>query len=101
MAKRDSSFREDVLEADHNECVICGSTEALEADHVEARGMGGVPSRDDVTNGMTLCSKCHREKHAEKWRVVRWDRTDKENGLVVSNKQGKNYGSTFGKRGRR
>ena len=34
MAKRDPEFRKAVLEADFHECVICGSTEMLEADHM-------------------------------------------------------------------
>lgn len=87
MAKRDPNFRKAVLEADHSECVVCGSTEALEAHHVEARGMGGMASRDTLDNGMTLCAECHREKTDGLWSIEWWDRTNKENGLAIVDNQ--------------
>lgn len=90
MAKRDKKFREDVLRLDDYRCQICGfdghdlsDRSFLEADHVVNRGMGGVPSRDARSNGITLCKKCHHEKTNELWNIAKWDRNDIENGLVV------------------
>ncbi len=90
MAKRDPDFRDDVLGLDGYHCVICGFngedeeyTEFLHADHVDPRGSGGDPTKDDRKNGMVLCSKCHRLKTDEVIQIEYWDRDDKENGLIV------------------
>ena len=88
MAKRDATFRKAVLEADYNECVVCGSTEVLEADHVRERGMGGIPSRDDIANGGALCARCHREKTDKLWFIMHWDRTNEANGLIIRDRDG-------------
>jgi len=88
MAKRSSSFRKQVLEADRYECQKCGSTSNLEADHVVERGMGGIPSRDEIANGITLCARCHRQKTEKLWFIERWERDDLENGLVIRLRDG-------------
>lgn len=90
MPERDSAFREDVLLLDDYRCVICGydgheesQRSFLEADHVNPRGMGGIPSRDDRDNGMTLCRMCHGKKTDHVYDIVKWDREDKDDGLEV------------------
>lgn len=92
MAKRDPKFREDVLLLDGYHCVICGfngegeeGVGFLQADHVDPRGSGGDPTKDDRKNGMTLCDRCHRLKTDEIIQIKdnKWDRDDKENGLSV------------------
>lgn len=95
MAKRDPKFREEVLRLDGYRCQKCSydgrpldDRPYLEADHVVGRGAGGIPSRDDPANGMALCKKCHKEKTAELWHVVKWDREDKEDGLVIQRRDG-------------
>lgn len=95
MAKRDIEFRERVLELDDYYCVVCGfdghdeaQMDFLHADHVVPRGMGGVPSRDDLANGMALCAKCHQKKTNEIIVVGYWDRNDLENGLIVRRNTG-------------
>ncbi len=84
MAKRDSNFRKDVLDLDAHECQKCGEGEnddLLQAHHVDPRGAGGVPSKDDRANGITLCIQCHKHVEDKTWIIMRWDRSDKENGL--------------------
>jgi len=90
MAKRDPNFRKDVLQLDGYHCVLCGFNgedeeyvEFLQADHVEPRGSGGDPTKDDRKNGMTLCARCHSLKTDEIIQIKHWDREDKENGLTV------------------
>ena len=90
MAKRDPNFRKDVIELDNYECQICGLSGLeeerrgmIEADHVDERGMGGDPTKDDRDNGMTLCTTCHRLKHAGTYKIDHWNRDDKANGLTV------------------
>lgn len=95
MAKRDSTFRKAVLEADYHECIKCGyngedleARPLLEADHARERGMGGIPSRDEIANGGALCAKCHREKTDKLWFIKHWDRTNKANGLLIRDRDG-------------
>ena len=86
MAERDPNFRKDVLDLDSHECQKCGESgndDLLQADHVVPRASGGVPSRDDRANGMTLCLTCHKLKTDGVLRVVHWDRNDKANGLEM------------------
>lgn len=49
--------RKAILERDHHRCVLCGSTENLEADHITPWSKGGA---DTLANGRTLCRTCHR-----------------------------------------
>jgi 5-methylcytosine-specific restriction endonuclease McrA len=39
-------------------CELCGST-AVDIHHIDARGMGGSISKDEITNLMALCRPCH------------------------------------------
>jgi hypothetical protein len=41
-------------------CEVCGTT-AVDIHHINCRGMGGSNLKDDITNLMALCRKCHLE----------------------------------------
>lgn len=41
-------------------CEVCNST-AVDIHHINCRGMGGSKEKDDITNLMALCRKCHLE----------------------------------------
>lgn len=95
MARRDPKFREDILRLDGYRCQKCSydgrpleDRSFLEVDHVQGRGAGGIPSRDDRANGIALCKTCHAEKTTELWHIVHWDRNDPENGLVIKMRDG-------------
>ena len=90
MPARDPKFREDVLELDEYSCQICGLNgeeedrrSMIEADHVEERGMGGDPTKDERSNGMTLCVRCHGLKHSGVISIDKWNRDDKIDGLRI------------------
>ena len=58
-----SEFRKAVRKRDGHKCMYpgCDSTKSLHVHHI--RKWASYPSlRYDVTNGITLCKKCHREK---------------------------------------
>jgi len=40
-----------------DKCLVCGSTDKLEAHHIESQALGG---EDSNTNIVTLCNVCHR-----------------------------------------
>src|SRR3546814_9537952 len=52
-------IRQEALERDGNACVLCGSTEALEVDHIHPVFRGGRP---DMENLRVLCVVCHRAR---------------------------------------
>lgn len=52
-------IRETILIRDGRMCVICGSEEALQVDHIVERQHGG---GDQLDNLQTLCAKCHKSK---------------------------------------
>lgn len=52
--------REKALNRDNYRCTVCGETEFLEVHHIIHRANGGT---DDLDNLITLCRKCHAEKH--------------------------------------
>lgn len=41
-------------------CEVCGAL-ASDIHHIEARGMGGRSSADEIQNLMALCRKCHED----------------------------------------
>jgi len=41
-------------------CEMCGQT-ANDIHHIEARGMGGIKTKDTIENLQALCRKCHME----------------------------------------
>ena len=66
-------WRERAREAkdrDNYRCVLCGSTENLETDHIIELSRGG---SNDFDNLQTLCNDCH-EKKTEENRLRAWGR---------------------------
>lgn len=51
-----------VLKKDNYKCQICGETKNLVAHHIEPFSKN-INRRYDITNGITLCQKCHKEVH--------------------------------------
>lgn len=52
-------WRKSVFIRDNRMCVLCGSTDRIEADHIKP--FSTYPeSRFDINNGRTLCHECHR-----------------------------------------
>ena len=45
-------------ESDWIGCEVCNST-AVDIHHIEARGMGGSGTKDNIENLMALCRDCH------------------------------------------
>lgn len=67
MAKREyKNWREQVLKRDSYTCQRCGNTtEILHAHHI--KDVVHYPDLIfDVSNGLTLCSKCHAKEHTKK-----------------------------------
>lgn len=57
------NWRKAVFERDNYTCQICGQKGGhLRAHHIE-RYRSCIERRTDVTNGITLCDKCHTEVH--------------------------------------
>lgn len=49
-----------VLQRDGNKCVLCGSVENLECDHIQS--FSKYPNlRYDINNGRVLCRDCHKK----------------------------------------
>lgn len=48
-----------IRERDNFRCVICGSEDRIQVDHIIAVRLGGT---NDPSNGQTLCHACHVEK---------------------------------------
>lgn len=53
-----------VLLRDRNRCVVCGSDERLEVDHVDAVFRGGSSRMENL---QTLCKSCNAAKQATDW----------------------------------
>lgn len=51
--------RNQILERDNNECVLCGSKEKLNIHHITYERLGYENNEDLIT----LCEDCHREMH--------------------------------------
>ena len=52
-------WRKSVFERDNCECVWCGATENLNADHIKPYSL--YPElRYEVSNGRVLCEECHK-----------------------------------------
>lgn len=52
-----SKVKAAILSRDSYRCVLCGSTERLEVDHIRPVSRGGLP---DETNLRVLCKACHK-----------------------------------------
>jgi len=50
---------------DYIPCEICGAR-AVDIHHIDARGMGGSKTKDDINNLMALCRQCHISKGDKK-----------------------------------
>lgn len=57
-------WREIVLKRD-KKCVKCGSTEKLQAHHIKPFALFPL-ERYEITNGITLCERCHKAEHRGK-----------------------------------
>jgi hypothetical protein len=55
-------WRDSVFCRDGYVCVNCGSRESLEAHHIN-RWVDAPSLRLDIDNGVTLCKRCHQERH--------------------------------------
>ena len=83
----------DKLLAEAPYCVICGSTENLELDHILTVSAGG---GDDISNLQLLCHKCHCEKTKQENETFGWSKEGlakgrnirKENSLSKQKKKG-------------
>ena len=51
-------WRKNVLERDGHQCQQCGSKKRLEAHHIKS-WKDHILERFDVSNGLTLCKRCH------------------------------------------
>ena len=88
--------KREIFERDKWTCQFCGRGKADGVDliihHIERRGMGSKPSANRVENGITLCLDCHHKLHPDKgiaWEIVKWNPSDKENGLEVVDSEGR------------
>jgi len=88
--------KREIFERDKWTCQFCGRGKAGGVDliihHIERRGMGSKPSANRVENGITLCLDCHRKLHPDRgiaWEIVKWNPSDKENGLEVVDSEGR------------
>jgi len=70
----------DAVKASDGRCLVCGVTESLESHHIVPLamlvGVHGIASRDqarecsplwDLSNGMTVCARCHYKIHGRKY----------------------------------
>lgn len=60
-------WRKAVFVRDKFQCQHCGTTKNLQAHHIKS-WMRSEELRYDVTNGITLCRKCHLNAHGGCWR---------------------------------
>ena len=74
-------FTKDILKRDNYICVICGSRNKLECDHIMPWGL--YPElRQEVKNSRTLCKSCHKDYGADprkkpiKWAISPISRTN-------------------------
>jgi hypothetical protein len=58
------NFREKVLWRDGYQCQHCGSSDRLQAHHIQHQAHGG---SDTPHNGITLCETCHKALHDGLW----------------------------------
>lgn len=63
LSKEDAmTWAEKVKQKDGMRCVLCGETHQLQAHHIKPTYL--YPEyRNDVNNGVTLCSSCHQAQH--------------------------------------
>lgn len=62
QSERYNKWRADVMARDKYRCVLCESTERLEAHHI-IRWVDDPKKRFDQSNGVSLCYVCHQKGH--------------------------------------
>lgn len=62
MSKEWADWREQVFARDNYTCRVCSSKEDIEPHHIIPKAMR-LDLIFEVSNGMTLCKKCHKELH--------------------------------------
>jgi len=69
-AKQDfrSTHKQAIQKRDDYKCVLCGSTDHIEVDHILAIALGGT---NKIENGQTLCYSCHQKKTAKDKALIR------------------------------
>ena len=63
IKRLDDKTREIVFERDGYQCVLCGSTEALQWSHLISRTKTAV--RWDPINSTCMCARCHYRHHKQ------------------------------------
>lgn len=63
-----SAQRNSIKQRDGYKCVLCGSTDKLQIDHILPIGLGG---GNAIENGQTLCRSCHALKTTKDKRLIR------------------------------
>jgi len=64
VTKSYRQWRKDVLKRDNNTCIWCGSKNRLEAHHIQ-KFSEFKHLRNEVSNGVTLCHRCHKAIHSK------------------------------------
>lgn len=93
---RSEAVRQEVLRLDDHRCQLTGSRGdevPLNVHHWHPLGIGGSEALDTVENGITTSQSIHLDGvhpgvSVPTVRIVHWDRSDKENGLVVERRDG-------------
>ncbi len=68
---KDKALRRAVLEADHHECVYCGTTERLTIDHIVPHVHGGEATFENL---LTSCKTCNSNRRIGRTPVLRFGR---------------------------
>jgi len=63
--KRIRLWRQLVLKRDKYTCVDCGVSVGLQVHHNEHYSKTDISAHEFVSNGITLCYKCHAKRHPE------------------------------------
>lgn len=72
-----NAWRKAVLERDCYKCVLCGSGESLQADHIKPHSK--FPElRREVSNGRTLCKDCHKKTDSYGGKQLKGRRVEKD-----------------------
>ena len=60
------SWRMDVFKRDNFKCTSCGTKNDIQAHHIK-QWKDNKNERYNVSNGITLCRKCHLKAHGGRW----------------------------------
>lgn len=64
-------WKHEVKRRDGYKCAYCGSTEKLEAHHIEQEAKNSEKAHD-LDNGITLCRACHHLAHNGNYTTRKW-----------------------------